>query len=136
VGLSTSAASVLWITYFHSAVFSAPAIVGDTVLIGNSRGDLVAYRPALRTATGTIGRRDLDSVSPVSCCVEVFGDERTGSPAALALHCGNRSAWVSSSSGGSVGWRSGDDHGNDDRGFRADGAVQDRGAGPMERHPR
>ena len=46
VALSTSDGSVLWITDFHSAVFSAPAIVGDTVLIGNSRGDLVAYRPA------------------------------------------------------------------------------------------
>jgi outer membrane protein assembly factor BamB len=46
VALSTSDGSVLWITDFHSAVFSGPAIVGDTVLIGNSRGDLVAYRPA------------------------------------------------------------------------------------------
>lgn len=45
VALSTSDGSVLWIADFHSAVFSAPSIAGDTLLIGNSRGDLVAYRP-------------------------------------------------------------------------------------------
>jgi len=46
VALSTADGSVLWTADFHSAVFSAPAIAGDTVLIGNSRGDLIAYRPA------------------------------------------------------------------------------------------
>ena len=46
VALSTAGGSVLWLADFHSAAFSAPAIAGDTVLIGNSRGDLVAYRPS------------------------------------------------------------------------------------------
>ena len=46
VALSSRDGSVLWLTDFHSAVFSGPAISGDTVLIGNSRGDLIAYRPA------------------------------------------------------------------------------------------
>lgn len=46
VALSSQTGSVLWIADFHSAVFSAPAIAGDTVLIGNSRGDVIAYRPA------------------------------------------------------------------------------------------
>jgi len=45
VVLSSRDGSVLWLTDFHSAVFSGPAISGDTVLIGNSRGDLIAYRP-------------------------------------------------------------------------------------------
>jgi len=45
VALSTRDGSVLWLTDFHSAAFSGPAISGDTVLIGNSRGDLIAYRP-------------------------------------------------------------------------------------------
>ena len=46
VGLSSRDGSVLWLTDMHSAVFSGPAISGDTVLVGNSRGDLIAYRPA------------------------------------------------------------------------------------------
>ena len=46
VALSSRDGSVLWLTDFHSAVFSGPAISGNTVLIGNSRGDLIAYRPA------------------------------------------------------------------------------------------
>src|SRR5712691_7306002 len=46
VALSSRDGSVLWLTDFHSAVFSGPAISGDTVLVGNSRGDLIAYRPA------------------------------------------------------------------------------------------
>ncbi len=46
VALSSRDGSVLWLTDLHSAVFSGPAISGDTVLIGNSRGDLIAYRPA------------------------------------------------------------------------------------------
>jgi outer membrane protein assembly factor BamB len=46
VALSSRDGSVLWLTDLHSAVFSGPAISGDTVLIGDSRGDLIAYRPA------------------------------------------------------------------------------------------
>ena len=46
VALSSRDGSVLWLTDMHSAVFSGPAISGDTVLVGNSRGDLIAYRPA------------------------------------------------------------------------------------------
>jgi outer membrane protein assembly factor BamB len=46
VALSSRDGSVLWLTDMHSAVFSGPAISGNTVLIGNSRGDLIAYRPA------------------------------------------------------------------------------------------
>ena len=46
VVLSSRDGSVLWSMDLHSAVFSGPAISGDTVLIGDSRGDLIAYRPA------------------------------------------------------------------------------------------
>jgi len=46
VALSSRDGSVLWLTDMHSAVFSGPAISGNTVLIGNSRGDLIAYRPS------------------------------------------------------------------------------------------
>jgi len=46
VALSAADGSVLWLTDFHSAVFSGPAISGNAVLVGNSRGDLIAYRPA------------------------------------------------------------------------------------------
>jgi outer membrane protein assembly factor BamB len=45
VALSTRDGSVLWIADLHSAVFSAPAMAGQTVLIGDSRGDVIAYRP-------------------------------------------------------------------------------------------
>jgi len=45
VALSSSNGSVLWISDLHSAVFSAPAIAGETVLIGDSRGDVIAFRP-------------------------------------------------------------------------------------------
>ena len=45
VALSTRDGSVLWIADLHSAVFSAPAIAGQTVVIGDSRGDVIAYRP-------------------------------------------------------------------------------------------
>lgn len=46
VALSSQDGTVLWTSDLHSAVFSGPAISGNTVLIGNSRGDLIAYRPA------------------------------------------------------------------------------------------
>ena len=46
VALSSHDGSVLWMTDFHSAVFSGPAISGNTVLVGDSRGDLIAFRPA------------------------------------------------------------------------------------------
>lgn len=46
VALSSRDGSVLWLTDFHSAVFSGPAISGNTVFVGDSRGDLIAYRPA------------------------------------------------------------------------------------------
>ena len=45
VALSSTDGSPLWISDLHSAVFSAPAMVGQTVLIGDSRGDVIAYRP-------------------------------------------------------------------------------------------
>lgn len=45
VALSSRDGTVLWIADLHSAVFSGPAISGDTVLIGDSRGDVIAYRP-------------------------------------------------------------------------------------------
>jgi outer membrane protein assembly factor BamB len=46
VTLSSQTGSVLWTADLHSAVFSAPALAGDTLLIGDSRGDVIAYRPA------------------------------------------------------------------------------------------
>lgn len=46
VALSARNGSVLWLADLHSAVFSGPAIAGETVLIGDSRGDVIAYRPA------------------------------------------------------------------------------------------
>jgi outer membrane protein assembly factor BamB len=46
VALSSQDGTVLWTRDLHSAVFSGPAISGDIVLVGNSRGDLIAYRPA------------------------------------------------------------------------------------------
>lgn len=44
--LSSQTGVVLWSTDLHSAVFSAPALSGDTLLIGDSRGDVIAYRPS------------------------------------------------------------------------------------------
>jgi outer membrane protein assembly factor BamB len=38
--------TVLWTHDLHSAVFSGPAISGETVLVGDSRGDVIAFRPA------------------------------------------------------------------------------------------
>jgi outer membrane protein assembly factor BamB len=46
VALSSQDGTVLWTRDLHSAVFSGPAISGQTVLVGDSRGDLIAYRPA------------------------------------------------------------------------------------------
>jgi len=45
VALSSRDGSALWVTDLHSAVFSAPAMAGETVVIGDSRGDVIAYRP-------------------------------------------------------------------------------------------
>ena len=45
VALSSRDGSALWVTNLHSAVFSAPAMAGETVVIGDSRGDVIAYRP-------------------------------------------------------------------------------------------
>ena len=46
VALSTRDGSVLWMLDLRSAVFSAPSMTGNTVLIGDSRGDVIAFRPA------------------------------------------------------------------------------------------
>jgi len=46
VALSSRDGTVLWTRDLHSAVFSGPAISGDMVLVGDSRGDLIAFRPA------------------------------------------------------------------------------------------
>jgi outer membrane protein assembly factor BamB len=46
VALSSRDGTVLWTNDLHSAVFSGPAISGNTVLVGDSRGDLIAFRPA------------------------------------------------------------------------------------------
>ena len=46
VALSTRDGSTLWRHDLGSAVFSGPAISGDTVLIGDSRGDVIAFRPS------------------------------------------------------------------------------------------
>jgi outer membrane protein assembly factor BamB len=44
--LSIRDGTVLWTHDLHSAVFSGPAISGDMVLVGDSRGDVIAFRPA------------------------------------------------------------------------------------------
>jgi outer membrane protein assembly factor BamB len=46
VALSSRDGTVLWTHDLHSAVFSGPAMSGDTVLVGDSRGDVIAFRPA------------------------------------------------------------------------------------------
>jgi polyvinyl alcohol dehydrogenase (cytochrome) len=46
VALSSRNGTVLWTHDLHSAVFSGPAMSGDTVLVGDSRGDVIAFRPA------------------------------------------------------------------------------------------
>jgi outer membrane protein assembly factor BamB len=46
VALSSRDGTVLWTRDLQSAVFSGPAISGDMVLVGDSRGDVIAFRPA------------------------------------------------------------------------------------------
>ncbi|HXN02049.1 MAG TPA: PQQ-binding-like beta-propeller repeat protein [Candidatus Dormibacteraeota bacterium] len=46
VALSSRDGTVLWSHDLHSAVFSGPAMSGDMVLVGDSRGDVIAFRPA------------------------------------------------------------------------------------------
>jgi outer membrane protein assembly factor BamB len=46
VALSSLNGGVLWTYDVHSAVFSAPAIAGTMVVIGDSNGDLFAFRPS------------------------------------------------------------------------------------------
>jgi len=46
VAMSSRDGTVLWTRDLHSAVFSGPAISGSMVLVGDSRGDLIAFRPA------------------------------------------------------------------------------------------
>ena len=46
VALSTHDGSTLWKHDLGSAVFSGPALSGDTILIGDSRGDVIAFRPS------------------------------------------------------------------------------------------
>jgi outer membrane protein assembly factor BamB len=46
VALSSLDGGVLWTYDVHSAVFSAPAIAGTMVVIGDSNGDLFAFRPS------------------------------------------------------------------------------------------
>ena len=46
VALSSRDGTVLWTHDLRSAVFSGPAISGDMVLVGDSRGDVIAFRPA------------------------------------------------------------------------------------------
>jgi outer membrane protein assembly factor BamB len=46
VALSSRDGTVLWTHDLHSAVFSAPAMSGDMVLVGDTRGDVVAFRPS------------------------------------------------------------------------------------------
>ncbi len=45
VAVSSRDGTVLWTHDLHSAVFSGPAISGDMVLVGDSRGDVIAFRP-------------------------------------------------------------------------------------------
>ena len=46
VALSGSDGRVLWTYDAHSAVFSSPAIAGAMVVVGDSNGDLLAFRPS------------------------------------------------------------------------------------------
>lgn len=45
LALSASDGAVLWSYDAHSSVFSAPAIVATTLLVGDTRGDLLAFVP-------------------------------------------------------------------------------------------
>lgn len=46
VALSTLDGGVLWTYDAHSAVFSSPAIAGTMLVVGDSNGDLFAFRPS------------------------------------------------------------------------------------------
>ena len=46
VALSSLDGGVLWVYDAHSAVFSSPAIAGTMVTVGDSNGDLFAFRPS------------------------------------------------------------------------------------------
>jgi outer membrane protein assembly factor BamB len=46
VALSSRDGGVLWVYDTHSAVFSSPAIAGTMVAVGDSNGDLFAFRPS------------------------------------------------------------------------------------------
>jgi len=46
VALSTTDGSIVWSYDAHRSIFSSPAIAGTTVLVGDTRGDLIAFRPA------------------------------------------------------------------------------------------
>jgi len=45
IALSTSDGAVLWTFDTHQSVFSAPAIAGTTVVVGDSGGSVLAFRP-------------------------------------------------------------------------------------------
>jgi outer membrane protein assembly factor BamB len=46
LAVSTLDGSVVWRQDMGSSVFSAPAIAGDVVVVGDTQGELVAFRPA------------------------------------------------------------------------------------------
>ncbi len=46
VALSSLDGRVLWAYNEHSAVFSSPAIAGTMVAVGDSNGDVFAFRPS------------------------------------------------------------------------------------------
>jgi outer membrane protein assembly factor BamB len=46
VALSSLDGGVLWTYDAHSSVFSSPAIAGTMVVVGDSNGDLFAFRPS------------------------------------------------------------------------------------------
>jgi eukaryotic-like serine/threonine-protein kinase len=46
VALSSLDGGVLWVYNTHSAVFSSPAIAGTMVAVGDSNGDVLAFRPS------------------------------------------------------------------------------------------
>jgi outer membrane protein assembly factor BamB len=46
VALSSLDGGVLWVYNAHSAVFSSPAIAGTMVAVGDSNGDVFAFRPS------------------------------------------------------------------------------------------
>ena len=46
VALSTADGHVLWSYDPHSAVRSSPAVAGSLIVVGDSGGDVFAFRPA------------------------------------------------------------------------------------------